>query len=307
MEKEGVVGLGVLDQPVHGAQDVGLGGLAHGVLLVIGEKDHVFAGIAEVLVQVGGHVLDVVDASAQLAFLTEVVDADQEGLSLPRAPRVLEVVALGRAMAERDGVGWGRRGTAVATLVRVVLLVGSGRAWTTGDDISDIGGRDSKRGEATYPAGTCDHHSAADRNRRGAADRDVSTVAFSHSVESLHVTYLIIRGRRLRIRLRRGLTVVGLLLTVGLAGITAAAAAVGRMMVMLHLRSGVGEVSDEEGERRKKVKKVKMEREDCLLIGLRIGIIIIRLRGVTGRTGIGGIIGHSGWRGKQVVASGTAA
>ena len=64
VEEEGVVGAGVLDEPVHGAQDVGLGGLGHGVLLVVGQDDHVFASVAEVLVEVGGHVLDVVNAAS---------------------------------------------------------------------------------------------------------------------------------------------------------------------------------------------------------------------------------------------------
>lgn len=77
MEEERIIGLRILDQPVHGAEDIRLGRLAHGVLLVIGQDHHILAGVAEVLVQVGGHVLDVVDTSAQLTFLTEIVDSDQ--------------------------------------------------------------------------------------------------------------------------------------------------------------------------------------------------------------------------------------
>ena len=64
VEEEGVVGAGVFDEPVHGAEEVGFGGLGHGVLLVVGQDDHIFAGIAEVLVEVCGHVLDVVDAAS---------------------------------------------------------------------------------------------------------------------------------------------------------------------------------------------------------------------------------------------------
>ncbi len=82
VEKEGVIGTGVFDKPVHGAEDVGFGGLGHGVLLVVGQDYHVFASIAEVLVKVGGHVLDVIDAASQLAPLAEVVDADQQCLPL---------------------------------------------------------------------------------------------------------------------------------------------------------------------------------------------------------------------------------
>lgn len=52
MEEQRIIGLCILDKPVHGAQNIRLGRLAHGVLLIIGEEDHVFAGIAEILVQV---------------------------------------------------------------------------------------------------------------------------------------------------------------------------------------------------------------------------------------------------------------
>jgi hypothetical protein len=50
MEEEGVVGLGVLDQPVHGPDDIILGGDAHGVALVVGKDDHILAVIPEALV-----------------------------------------------------------------------------------------------------------------------------------------------------------------------------------------------------------------------------------------------------------------
>lgn len=49
MEKQRIVGAGVLDKPVHGAQDVLLGRLTHGVLLVVGENDHIFSLVTEVL------------------------------------------------------------------------------------------------------------------------------------------------------------------------------------------------------------------------------------------------------------------
>ena len=52
VEEERVVGLGVLDEPVHGAQDVLLGRLAHGVLLVVGQSDHVLALVPKGLHQV---------------------------------------------------------------------------------------------------------------------------------------------------------------------------------------------------------------------------------------------------------------
>ena len=116
MEEQRVVRLRIFDQPVHGAQDVRLGRLAHGVLLVVGQDDHVLARVAEVLVEVGAHVLDVVDAAAQLAALAEVVDADEQRLAPARAAAVLEAVALRRALAEGlHGLRRGR-GRAVVTL-----------------------------------------------------------------------------------------------------------------------------------------------------------------------------------------------
>lgn len=111
MEEEGVISSGVLDKPMHGTQDIGLCGLAHGVLLVVCEDDHVLSSVAVALVQVVGHVLDVVDASSQLSALVEVVDSDQQGLALAGAVGVLEVVSLGGSMAEGDGVVGRRRGT----------------------------------------------------------------------------------------------------------------------------------------------------------------------------------------------------
>lgn len=49
MEEEGVIGLGTLDEPMHGAQNVLLSGLAHLILLVVGEYDHVFPPVAKLL------------------------------------------------------------------------------------------------------------------------------------------------------------------------------------------------------------------------------------------------------------------
>lgn len=95
---------------MHRPEYVLLGRLAHGVLLVVGEDDHVLALVSKVLGQVGGHVPHVVDAPAQLAALAKVVDADQQGFPLAGALRVLEGEALGVAVAEalRGCRRWGR-------------------------------------------------------------------------------------------------------------------------------------------------------------------------------------------------------
>lgn len=90
MEEERVIGLGVLDQPVHGAQDVLFGRLAHWVLLVIGQGDHVFALITKGLHEVVGHVLNIVDATPELALLAKVIDSDQESLAFAGTVGVLE-------------------------------------------------------------------------------------------------------------------------------------------------------------------------------------------------------------------------
>ena len=123
MEEEGIVRLGVLDEPVHGAKDVHLGGLTHGVLLIIRQDHHVFTSVAKVLVQVGRHVLDIVDTSAQLTLLVEVVNSDQQSLSLARAARVLEVVPLRRSLTEADRLGGWRSRDAVITVGAVVAVV----------------------------------------------------------------------------------------------------------------------------------------------------------------------------------------
>jgi hypothetical protein len=108
VEEERVIGSRVLDEPMHGAQDILFRRLAHGVLQVVGEDDHVLALVAEVLEQVRRHVLDVVDAAPQLPALPKVVDPDQQRLAPARAVRVLEGVVLRRSLAEalRRARGW---------------------------------------------------------------------------------------------------------------------------------------------------------------------------------------------------------
>lgn len=49
---------------MHGAKDVLLAGLAHGILLVVGKNHHVLTLVAKVLGKIGSHVADVVDASS---------------------------------------------------------------------------------------------------------------------------------------------------------------------------------------------------------------------------------------------------
>lgn len=85
---------------MHRSQYVLLCRLAHGILLIIRQDDHVFSRIAEVTVEVGRHVLHVVDASSQLSPLPEVIDANQQSLPSSGTIGVLVTVSLRCATAE---------------------------------------------------------------------------------------------------------------------------------------------------------------------------------------------------------------
>ena len=130
MEEQRVVWPCVFDQPMHRSQDVGFSRLAHGVLLVVGQRDHVLPLVAKELVQVCAHVLHIVDAAAKLSSLAEVVDTDQEGFPSTVACRVLKRIAVGCAVAEvlcARGRWWGR----VVVSMCPLIAVGCGHdAWT---------------------------------------------------------------------------------------------------------------------------------------------------------------------------------
>lgn len=121
MEEKRIIRLSILDEPVHGTKNVCLCRLAHRVLLIIREKNHIFTGISKVLVEVCRHVLNIIDTSSQLALLTEIVNSNQQCLSLSRTTRVLEVVTLRGAMTERDRSRGRSRWATTATLGRVVV------------------------------------------------------------------------------------------------------------------------------------------------------------------------------------------
>ena len=105
---------------MHRTQNIGLGRLAHGILLIVGQDDHVLPRIAEIAIEVCRHVLDVIDAPAELPSLTKVVDADEKGFAPPRAVGILKAVALRGAVAEGlHGLGRWRRGIGVSLDVGV--------------------------------------------------------------------------------------------------------------------------------------------------------------------------------------------
>jgi len=68
--------------------------LAHWILLVVGEDDHVLTLIAKVLAQIRRHIPNIVDASSQLTALAKVVDAYQERFPPAGALGILEGVPL---------------------------------------------------------------------------------------------------------------------------------------------------------------------------------------------------------------------
>lgn len=77
MKEKRVVRLRIFDQPLHCTQYIRLGRNAQGILLVIGENDHVLPPIPVSLMKKSRHVSDVVDASAELIRLSNIVDPDQ--------------------------------------------------------------------------------------------------------------------------------------------------------------------------------------------------------------------------------------
>lgn len=120
MEEERVVGSSVLDQPVHGTKNVLLCGLTHGILLIVGQDDHVFSFITKMFHQISSHVSDIVDTSAQLATLAEVVYTNKQSFSAAGTVGVSKCIVVRRAVAEALRASWRNLGTVGATLVIAV-------------------------------------------------------------------------------------------------------------------------------------------------------------------------------------------
>lgn len=107
---------------MHGPQYVLLGRLAHRILLVIGENNHILALVVEVLDEVARHVPNIVDAAPELTALTEIVDTDKQGFSPARTGTVFEGIALRGSVAEVLRTGrrrWRGAHVAMAVCVRV--------------------------------------------------------------------------------------------------------------------------------------------------------------------------------------------
>ena len=120
VEEQRIVRSRILDQPVHSTEDVLFRWLAHGVLLIVGEKNHVLSGVAEVRVEVGRHVLDIVDTASELTSLTKVVYTDEKRFASTCAGGVLEVVSLRSTTAKTlHALGWRRRSIVVPRIVGI--------------------------------------------------------------------------------------------------------------------------------------------------------------------------------------------
>lgn len=85
---------------MHSSENVLFRRLTHRVLLIVCQYHHVFSLVAEMPVQVRGHVLYVVYAASKLSSLTEVVDADEKCLSSTGAIGILECVPVRCAMSK---------------------------------------------------------------------------------------------------------------------------------------------------------------------------------------------------------------
>lgn len=110
---------------MHCSQDVRFGGLTHGVLLVVGQGNHVLPLVSEEFVQIGAHVLYIVYAPTKLTSLPKVVDAYEKCFSPAVASRVLEGVSCRRAVAKSlHSLGWRRRGIVVSVCVWIAIDAG---------------------------------------------------------------------------------------------------------------------------------------------------------------------------------------
>lgn len=133
MQEQGIVGLGAINEPAHGSNDVLLGWVHDGVWLVIRQEDHVLPLVAIPLNKKVGQVVHVVYAAPEFALLAEVVDANEESLALTGTVRVLEGVSFRGTMTELLGRrGWRRSGpgamSGVPGLVeRIAICVEAGR------------------------------------------------------------------------------------------------------------------------------------------------------------------------------------
>ena len=78
--------------------------------MIISQDDHVFSLVVEVVVEVRGHILDIIDAASQLSSLSEIVDAYKQSFSTSGASGVLVSIIVRSSIAETLHRLWWRRG-----------------------------------------------------------------------------------------------------------------------------------------------------------------------------------------------------
>lgn len=100
MKEQGVIWLSILNQPLHSPDDVGLGGLTNGILLIVGQGHHILRSVSVSFRQKPRHIVDIVDTALELVFAAKVIDANQKRLSFSGTVGVLKRVLVGCAMAE---------------------------------------------------------------------------------------------------------------------------------------------------------------------------------------------------------------
>lgn len=113
---------------MHGAEYIRFRRLTHGVLLIVRQNDHILPCVPKVAIQVGRHVLDVVDAASQLSSLPKVVDPYQQCLPPPGAVGVLKAVALWSAGAKALHALW-RRWRSVKVTVNIGIGIDRGQTF----------------------------------------------------------------------------------------------------------------------------------------------------------------------------------
>ena len=76
MEKEGVIGLGTVDEPSHSLDDVRSSRFLPGIVLVVRQADDITLLVSPMSREEILDVLNIVDTSPQFALLANIVDAD---------------------------------------------------------------------------------------------------------------------------------------------------------------------------------------------------------------------------------------
>lgn len=85
---------------MHGSDDIRPCWLTYGVGFIICQDHHVLLLVTVLVLEESLHPIDVVDASSQLVWLTDIIDSNEQRFSGTRAIRILELIVRGSTMAE---------------------------------------------------------------------------------------------------------------------------------------------------------------------------------------------------------------